>query len=123
MTRVQKKRTTKTEKTPFPPCGNLDFDIDEAKFKEDQEKKKRKEGLLPLTSRNSTTGKTKDRILLLLRTRIKSLRELREFLQNKVHELKIEERALQERVTSSAEAFEEGEKRRTKKSKGGPFGV
>ena len=122
MTRVQKKRTTKTEKTPFPPRGNLDFDIDEAKFKEDQEKKKRKEGLLPLTSRNSTTGKTKDRILLVLRTRIKSLRELREFLQNKVNELKIEERALQERVTSSAEAVEEGEKRRKKKSKG-PVGV
>ena len=121
MTRVQKKRTTKTEKTPFLPRGNLDFDIDDA-VKEDQDTKKRKEGLLPLTSRSSTTGKTRDRILLLLRTRIKSLRELREFLQNKVNELKIEERALQERVTSSAEALEEGEKRRTKKSKG-PVGV
>ena len=121
MTRVQKKRTTRTEKTSFPPRGNLNFDIDDA-VKEDQDTKKRKEGLLPLTSRNSTTGKTKDRILLLLRTRIKSLRELREFLQNKVNELKIEERALQERVTSSAEALEEGEKRRTKKSKG-PVGV
>ncbi|CAL6421218.1 unnamed protein product [Bathycoccus prasinos] len=120
MTRVQKKRTTRTEKTSFPPRGNLDFDIDDA-VKEDQDTKKRKEGLLPLTSRSSTTGKTKDRILLLLRTRIKSLRELREFLQNKVNELKIEERALQERVTSSssAEALEEGERRRTKKSKGG----
>lgn len=118
MTRVQKKRTTRTEKTSFPPRGNLDFDIDDA-VKEDQDTKKRKEGLLPLTARNSTTGKTKDRILLLLRTRIKSLRELREFLQNKVNELKIEERALQERVTSSAEALEEGERRRTKKSKGG----
>ena len=119
MTRVQKKRTTKTEKTPFLPRGNLDFDIDEAVKEEDKKKRK---GLIPLTSRNSTTGKTKDRILLLLRTRIKSLRELREFLQNKVNELKIEERALQERVTSSAEALEEGEKRRTKKSKG-PVGV
>ena len=117
MTRVQKKRTTRTEKTPFPPRGNLDFDIDDA-VKEDQDTKKLK-GLIPLTSRSSTTGKTKDRILLLLRTRIKSLRELREFLQNKVNELKIEERALQERVTSSAEALEEGERRRTKKSKGG----
>ena len=116
MTRVQKKRTTRTEKTSFPPRGNLDFDIDDAV--KDQDTKKLK-GLLPLTSRNSTTGKTKDRILLLLRTRIKSLRELREFLQNKVNELKIEERALQERVTSSAEALEEGERRRTKKSKGG----
>ena len=120
MTRVQKKRTTRTDKNPFPPRGNLDFDIDDAD--KDQDKKKLKEGLLPLTSRNSTTGKTKDRILLVLRTRIKSLRELREFLQNKVNELKIEERALQERVTSSAEALEEGEKRRTKKSKG-PVGV
>ena len=119
MTRVQKKRTTRTEKTPFPPRGNLDFDIDEAVKEEDKKKRK---GLIPLTSRNPTTGKTKDRILLLLRTRIKSLRELREFLQNKVNELKIEERALQERVTSSAEALEEGEKRRTKKSKG-PVGV
>ena len=116
MTRVQKKRTTRTEKTPFPPRGNLDFDIDDAV--KDQDTKKLK-GLIPLTSRSSTTGKTKDRILLLLRTRIKSLRELREFLQNKVNELKIEERALQERVTSSAEALEEGERRRTKKSKGG----
>ncbi len=116
MTRVQKKRTTRTEKTSFPPRGNLDFDIDDAV--KDQDTKKLK-GLIPLTSRSSTTGKTKDRILLLLRTRIKSLRELREFLQNKVNELKIEERALQERVTSSAEALEEGERRRTKKSKGG----
>ena len=115
MTRVQKKRTTRTEKTSFPPRGNLDFDIDDAV--KDQDTKKLK-GLIPLTSRSSTTGKTKDRILLLLRTRIKSLRELREFLQNKVNELKIEERALQERVTSSAEALEEGERRRTKKSKG-----
>jgi len=122
MTRVQKK-LTKTDKNYFPPRGNLDFDIDEAEFKEDQDKKKRNKGLLPLTSRNSYTGKTKDRILLVLRTRIKSLRELREFLQNKVNELKIEERALQERVTSSAEALEEGEKRRKKKSKGGPVGV
>tara|TARA_B100001769_G_scaffold82805_1_gene62943 strand:- start:1322 stop:1666 length:345 start_codon:yes stop_codon:yes gene_type:complete len=113
---VQKKRTTRTEKTSFPPRGNLDFDIDDAV--KDQDTKKLK-GLIPLTSRSSTTGKTKDRILLLLRTRIKSLRELREFLQNKVNELKIEERALQERVTSSAEALEEGERRRTKKSKGG----
>jgi hypothetical protein len=116
MTRVQKKRTTRTEKTPFPPRGNLDFDIDDAVKDRDTKKLK---GLIPLTSRSSTTGKTKDRILLLLRTRIKSLRELREFLQNKVNELKIEERALQERVTSSAEALEEGERRRTKKSKGG----
>ena len=105
MTRVQKKRTTRTEKTSFPPRGNLDFDIDDAVKDRDTKKLK---GLIHLTSRSSTTGKTKDRILLLLRTRIKSLRELREFLQNKVNELKIEERALQERVTSSAEALEEG---------------
>ena len=49
MTRVQKKRTTRTEKTPFPPRGNLDFDIDEAVKEEDT--KKRKECLIPLTSR------------------------------------------------------------------------
>ena len=56
--------------------------------------------------------KTKDQIVLALRTRIKSLRELREFLHNKTNELEIEERALVEKVN------EEKKLRREKKDDG-----
>jgi hypothetical protein len=95
MTRV-KKNTKPTIPTRAPPPGltrargNLDEDITTSR-----------DTRVPL----DFSKKTKDQIVLALRTRIKSLRELREFLQ-------IEERALVEKVN------EEKKLRREKKDDG-----
>ena len=103
MTRVKKNTKPPTIPTRAPPPGltrargNLDEDV--------------------ITSRDTRvpldfSKKTKDQIVLALRTRIKSLRELREFLHNKTNELEIEERALVEKVN------EEKKLRREKKDDG-----
>ena len=104
MTRV-KKNTKPTIPTRAPPPGltraprgNLDEDI----------KTTSRDTRVPL----DFSKKTKDQIVLALRTRIKSLRELREFLHNKTDELEIEERALVEKVN------EEKKLRREKKDDG-----
>ena len=102
MTRV-KKNTKPTIPTRAPPPGltrargNLDEDITTSR-----------DTRVPL----GFSKKTKDQIVLALRTRIKSLRELREFLHNKTNELEIEERALVEKVN------EEKKLRREKKDDG-----
>ena len=102
MTRV-KKNTKPTIPTRAPPPGptrprgNLDEDTTTSR-----------DTRVPL----DFSKKTKDQIILALRTRIKSLRELREFLHNKTNEVEIEERALVEKVN------EEKKLRREKKNDG-----
>jgi hypothetical protein len=93
----KKKKTTKKKPTTaraLPPLrarGNLE--------EEEEEEDNNNNKYVPL----NLSKQTKDAILLALRTRLKSAKELREFLHNKTNELAIEERALVERLEREKE--------------------
>jgi len=96
---VEKKKKSKKKKKPttaraLPPLharGNLE--------EEEEEEEDNNNKYVPL----NLSKQTKDAILLALRTRLKSAKELREFLHNKTNELAIEERALVERLEREKE--------------------
>jgi hypothetical protein len=94
----KKKKTTKKKPTTaraLPPLharGNLEEE-------EEEEEDNNNNKYVPL----NLSKQTKDAILLALRTRLKSAKELREFLHNKTNELAIEERALVERLEREKE--------------------
>ena len=84
----KKKPTTARALPPLHARGNLEEEEDNTNNK-----------YVPL----NLSKQTKDAILLALRTRLKSAKELREFLHNKTNELAIEERALVERLEREKE--------------------
>ena len=85
----KKKPTTARALPPLHARGNL----------EEEEEDNTNNKYVPL----NLSKQTKDAILLALRTRLKSAKELREFLHNKTNELAIEERALVERLEREKE--------------------
>ena len=85
----KKKPTTARALPPLRARGNL----------EEEEEEDNNNKYVPL----NLSKQTKDAILLALRTRLKSAKELREFLHNKTNELAIEERALVERLEREKE--------------------
>lgn len=85
----KKKPTTARALPPLHARGNL----------EEEEEDNNNNKYVPL----NLSKQTKDAILLALRTRLKSAKELREFLHNKTNELAIEERALVERLEREKE--------------------
>ena len=86
----KKKPTTARALPPLHARGNLE---------EEEEDNNNNNKYVPL----NLSKQTKDAILLALRTRLKSAKELREFLHNKTNELAIEERALVERLEREKE--------------------
>jgi hypothetical protein len=87
----KKKPTTARALPPLRARGNLE--------EEEEEEDNNNNKYVPL----NLSKQTKDAILLALRTRLKSAKELREFLHNKTNELAIEERALVERLEREKE--------------------
>jgi len=87
----KKKPTTARALPPLHARGNLE--------EEEEEDNNNNNKYVPL----NLSKQTKDAILLALRTRLKSAKELREFLHNKTNELAIEERALVERLEREKE--------------------
>jgi hypothetical protein len=88
----KKKPTTARALPPLHARGNLEEE-------EEEEEDNNNNKYVPL----NLSKQTKDAILLALRTRLKSAKELREFLHNKTNELAIEERALVERLEREKE--------------------
>jgi len=115
---VEKKKKSKKKKKPttaraLPPLharGNLE--------EEEEEEEDNNNKYVPL----NLSKQTKDAILLALRTRLKSAKELREFLHNKTNELAIEERALVERLEREKEKERLLQKERRAGAAGGSGG-
>jgi len=118
---VEKKKKSKKKKKPttaraLPPLharGNL-----EEEEEEEEEDNNNNNKYVPL----NLSKQTKDAILLALRTRLKSAKELREFLHNKTNELAIEERALVERLEREKEKERLLQKERRAGAAGGSGG-
>ena len=104
----KKKPTTARALPPLHARGNL----------EEEEEEDNNNKYVPL----NLSKQTKDAILLALRTRLKSAKELREFLHNKTNELAIEERALVERLEREKEKERLLQKERRAGAAGGSGG-
>ena len=104
----KKKPTTARALPPLRARGNL----------EEEEEEDNNNKYVPL----NLSKQTKDAILLALRTRLKSAKELREFLHNKTNELAIEERALVERLEREKEKERLLQKERRAGAAGGSGG-
>ena len=106
----KKKPTTARALPPLHARGNLE--------EEEEEEEDNNNKYVPL----NLSKQTKDAILLALRTRLKSAKELREFLHNKTNELAIEERALVERLEREKEKERLLQKERRAGAAGGSGG-